>query len=49
MLLSLIILNIYSSISNVTVGKVLNEFSARLFNVVFGIVFIILGVLLIRL
>jgi threonine/homoserine/homoserine lactone efflux protein len=47
MLLSLIILNVYSIVSNMTVGKILNERRARIFNVVFGVVFIVLGVFLI--
>ncbi len=47
MFLSLMILNIYSFVSNATVGKVLNAHRARLFNLVFGVTFIVLGTLLI--
>lgn len=47
MLLSFIVLNVYSFVSNATLGKVLNEYRVRLFNLISGIVFIVLGVLLI--
>ena len=46
-LLSFVTLNAYSFVSNATVGKVLNERRTRIFNVIFGVIFVVLGVLLI--
>ncbi|MCF6261702.1 MAG: LysE family translocator [Gammaproteobacteria bacterium] len=47
MFLSIVILNVYSFVSNYTVGAILNEYRIRIFNVIFGVIFIVFGVILI--